>query len=143
MTRQEQILRTITAILDRETNKFATVGRNVMRPNREDKPVISVSLTGDVPAFNNMAVIDWEMTVTTTIALFRDFDRIDEAFLAIRSRIHSALMSNQTLGLGYVQSIKPDEMGEPELDDDGDRPAMLVDLDWVVKYRTSASSIEV
>lgn len=142
-TRQDEMLDYITSTVAIELEGRAVVGRNLMRPNRLDIPLVSVMYAGDTPITQNMTFIDWEMTATTTVALHDALHVLDEKLLEIRARIHRALMSDQTLGgLTYVQSVMPGDVGEPEIDIESDKPTITLDIDWLIKYRAPTNSIE-
>ncbi|MBC8662058.1 hypothetical protein H1X87_11800 [Vibrio parahaemolyticus] len=142
MARPDHILDGITVKIREKIGAIAAVERNAMRPTRAGAALVSISFAGDSPNFTNLAFIDWEMRVVTEISLFDKLDKMDSQFMNLRAGIHEALMTDQTLGLSYVQSITPDDVGEPEINDDGDRFAVSVEVTWLVKYRTAKNSIE-
>lgn len=122
---------------------LTTTGSNVRRARVYDwdtTPSLSVYMGQDT-VINELisGLLDWELIVVVESHV--SGTSVDQTINTIRKEVHSALMSDHTLGLNFVHDINPELAGEPELDA-GDKPIARQRLEYKVTYRTSRTALD-
>lgn len=102
-------------------------------------PSISVSLGTDEPLNKSSAFIDWDLVVYTDIYLSSTDDDLDAITQSIRLDIHKSLLTDNTLGLGFVIELDPLGQQQPKHSDDSDMYTSVTRLAWSIKYRTAVA----
>jgi hypothetical protein len=135
-TRRELILARIKSNLDTITG--ATVYRSRVEPlARGEVPAVIVEPVNDQPIDTNFYdKLDWSMRVRVT-TLVRAAVPDDESD-TYTQQVHAKLMADQTLN-GYALDLTPDRTDFNLYE--ADVPLGIISQDFIVRYRTSRTSL--
>lgn len=145
--RAETILQTLVSILTGLTTTGTNVARGRIYAIEDDEhPALSVYMGPDDPIGEygptNVTYIDSDLSVRITAHVKTNSQQVDTLLNQIRSEVHQALMADVTLGLSYVYMTIPLGADEPDLGGDGEQPTATMDMNWIIRYRSSITNPE-
>jgi hypothetical protein len=134
MTKREEILAAITTLLKTMSSVSASkVVRSRVDPfNSANLPCMTIEPLSDLADSNNLAFIDWLLSVRMTV--YTKGDIPDQVADPIIDEIHSKLMGDETLG-GLLMGMAPKSVTYEFLEAADSLVAVSYDFDF--KYRTT------
>jgi hypothetical protein len=116
--------------------------RNSLSSDDMELPAVSVSFGEDSAlsdfGVTNLSFLDSGVVLTAlAVASASTEQDLVEELLRLRREIHIALMTDVTLGLGYVMACYYHGASDPTISSAGERFSGALDTRWRVDYRTS------
>lgn len=82
-----------------------------------------------------------EIVVQVKVAVVNN-DSLAETITDIHSKAYAAIMSDETLGLSFVQNIVPQGSSQPAVSEDTEKPSMSQTLIFECTFRHSRATIQ-
>ena len=125
---------------------LATTGTRVQRgrPYQVDSvPALTIDMGGDevLPDARDFSRLTRALQVIIT-AHVQATTNLETILNTIRAEIFAELMSDITMGLGYVVQIQLEQDAPPEIDAGADQPTARQEMTWTVYYTHSGTSTE-
>ncbi len=133
-TKREQILEAVLAVVKAAGVVPSTkVFRSRVNPFSADKmlPCITLEPTSDKPNANNLARIDWNLSIRITIWVQGDVP--DQVADPIIHSVHTAMMADETLG-GLLVAMNPTNLTFEFAD--GNHPQLAAHYEFDLNYHT-------
>ena len=139
-TKRETILAAIRTALTGTTGVGTRIYRSRVEPlARQESPAIVVEPVSDTAAQNTaLPTLDWSLTVRVAIIVRGDIpDQLSDPIVA---SAHSKIMADLTLG-GYAIDVQPQSVSFDLME--ADKPAGVIMMDYLVRYRTSVTDLSI
>jgi hypothetical protein len=138
-TKRERILSAIATALVGTTGVGTRIYRSRVEPqSRNESGAIVIEPFKDTPTQNtSLPTLDWSLRVRIVVIVRAAI--ADQAADPIFSSMHTKLMADLTLG-GLAMDIRPGPVDFQFVE--ADTPAGVFACEYIVKYRTSVSSLD-
>lgn len=140
--RAESIIEAVRARLTGLTTTGANVFRGRRYPIPDAKlPALLIYLGPDEPlAEYSQELIDSRLTIYVEGRVKTSADQVDSVLNKIREEVTIALQADYTQGLAYVIDTEEGEAEEPEISNEGEKPAAGMRMHWHFHYRRSRTN---
>lgn len=148
MIRPEEIMTTVlTALTGLTTTGVNAFRGRVYALEEGEVPALTIYMGPDEPLGadgpNNFTTLDSDLIVRVTAHVKSATTQTDTLLNLIRGEVHAALMADVTQGLSYVYTTIPLGTDEPDVSGEGDQPTASMDINWLFRYRSAVSTLEV
>lgn len=135
-TKREQIIAAIKVKLSDIPS--LPVYRSRVEPfTRNRVPALVIEPVRDIPDNSVVPMIDWSLIVKATLLVRGDIpDQIADTYI---KSIHEKIMQDQSLD-GLAMDVQPGPVEYEILE--GDKPVGVVNMNFVVSYRTTSKNLE-
>ena len=147
-SRPEEIITTVITTLTGLTTTGAKVFRGRTYPlEATDLPALTVYQGSDTALGengpNNFSKYDSDQLVRVTAHVKSTATQVETLLNKIRREVHVALMASHTQGLSYVITTIALGADEPVLSGEAEKPNGTMDIDWLIRYRSPVTDLEV
>lgn len=140
-TKRENILARIKTVLNSTSGVSSRVYRSrVVALQRNELPAIVIEPLSDSPEQNTvLPTLDWSFRVRISVIQKGSTSTSpDSAADSIIESMHSLLMADLTLN-GYAIDLQPDDVNFDSVD--ADQPSIVVENQYIIRYRTELTDL--